>query len=854
MTHRRKVADIELTEPIASLAGLDGYASAQLLVRYDGTPLGYVTVPVFGGHCDAGDIATSIRAELVMPWLRELAYRRLATPLASSLPQITELLAASHESAPSLRPTISVAVCTRNRPGELALCLDSLAALDDPPFEILVIDNAPSDDATERLVRERFGHVRYLRELRPGLDWARNRAIEESAGEIIAFTDDDVIVDRLWTRALARVFASAPNAWAVTGLVAPFELETEAQQQFEAYGGFGRGFERKWHRAGSHHGAGRFGTGANMAFRRSAFRAIGVFDPALDVGTPTDGGGDLEMFFRLLQEGGTLVYEPRAIVRHSHRPDSQRLYKQIHDWGKGLFSYMRRSATAYPGERAAFRRLRRWWFGRYIIRRYLGTIVNGAAYPRALILAEVRGAWSARRAYREARRNAAVLLREHGPVDSRTRSGARPVLQRAVMEGIGVRSLELTAPFKPVDDVSSFFEVRLYLTLHGKPIGSATITNCGDSISVPELRDGVADAIARLLNKEAHFDILAHLERWLKRGAPAHQAAVHALAAQESVSVVVATYDRPAELEACLRCILAQVTDRPMEVLVVDNHPQSGLTAPVVARFPGVRLLAEPRQGLSFARNAGIAASGGRIVIATDDDVEMPADWLEKLVASFANPDVMIVTGNTLPFELRTLAEQRFEQYGGLGRGFSRVVVGRYWFDTFVREAVPTWQLGATANAAFRATIFTHPDIGMLDPALGAGTPTGCSEDTDLFYRVLAAGFTIVYEPDAFVWHHHRSDMRSLRRQIYNYSKGHVAYHLVTWQAHRDARALYDLVVRLPRWHAKTIVRRLLGRHDYPLVMTFTEIAGNLAGPWALWRSRRRVRRLGGDVNASPRE
>src|SRR6185312_16003710 len=101
-------------------------------------------------------------------------------------------------------------------------CLESLAALDDPPFEILVIDNAPADDATERLVRGRFGHVRYVRELRPGLDWARNRAIEESVGEIIAFTDDDVIVDRGWTLALARVFASAPNAWAVTGLVAPF--------------------------------------------------------------------------------------------------------------------------------------------------------------------------------------------------------------------------------------------------------------------------------------------------------------------------------------------------------------------------------------------------------------------------------------------------------------------------------------------------------------------------------------------------------------------------------------------------------------------------------------------------------
>ena len=56
--------------------------------------------------------------------------------------------------------------------------------------------------------------------------------------------------------------------------------------------------------------------------------------------------------------------------------------------------------------------------------------------------------------------------------------------------------------------------------------------------------------------------------------------------------------------------------------------------------------------------------------------------------------------------------------------------------------------------------------------------PTGCSEDTYAFYRVLRAGYAIAYEPAAFVWHRHRADMRSLRRQIYSYAKGHTAYHL----------------------------------------------------------------------------
>ena len=109
-------------------------------------------------------------------------------------------------------------------------------------------------------------------------------------------------------------------------------------------------------------------------------------------------------------------------------------------------------------------------------------------------------------------------------------------------------------------------------------------------------------------------------------------------------------------------------------------------------------------------------------MIATDDDVTMPPDWLEKLVAPFVNPDTMAVTGNILPLELETAAQRLFEAYGGLGRGFEPMVVNGSWFRQF-RSAVPTWKLGATANAAFRASIFTHPQIGSMDEALGLVCP-----------------------------------------------------------------------------------------------------------------------------------
>src|SRR6188768_1179129 len=90
-------------------------------------------------------------------------------------------------------PTITAAICTRNRPLQLARALDSLLAQSLAPAEIMVVDNSPSDEATARLVSERFSEVRYLREPVPGLDFARNRALREASGEIVAFLDDDAV-------------------------------------------------------------------------------------------------------------------------------------------------------------------------------------------------------------------------------------------------------------------------------------------------------------------------------------------------------------------------------------------------------------------------------------------------------------------------------------------------------------------------------------------------------------------------------------------------------------------------------------------------------------------------------------
>jgi hypothetical protein len=126
-------------------------------------------------------------------------------------------------------PTATVAVCTRDRPEDLRRCLEAIIRLSDDGQELLVVDNWPSTDATRRLVED-CGHVRYMREDRPGLNIARNRALREAKHEIVAFTEDDAMPDPNWLRALqmAETVAKAVVRQALLNSEAPIDQTARA--------------------------------------------------------------------------------------------------------------------------------------------------------------------------------------------------------------------------------------------------------------------------------------------------------------------------------------------------------------------------------------------------------------------------------------------------------------------------------------------------------------------------------------------------------------------------------------------------------------------------------------------------
>jgi GT2 family glycosyltransferase len=328
------------------------------------------------------------------------------------------------------------------------------------------------------------------------------------------------------------------------------------------------------------------------------------------------------------------------------------------------------------------------------------------------------------------------------------------------------------------------------------------------------------------------------------RPAPVAPSAVRAEPASLRVAVIVATLDRPDDLRRCLESLQCPVKQRGAEVVVCDNNPSSGITARVVADFGIARLVSEPRRGVAYARNRAILAASADVVAVIDDDAVATPDWLDRLLAPFDRRDVMAVTGNVLPAELETPAQQAFEQHQSLGRGFQRWEATWYWF-VWGRRAVPTWDLGGTCNAAFRVSALRDPEIGLMDEALGPGMPSGVGEDSYLLYRVLKAGYTVVYEPSAVVWHHHRRDDASLHRQLYGYYKGAAAHQLTTLQRDGDLRAVRHLARALPAWYARELNSIRRGTSSKPLPIWLTQAKGFVAGPGAYVRSRVRVRRWG---------
>ena len=385
------LTNIEVDEPLPTLNLAPEDTGIGLIVRRHGRPIGFLirALPK-ASTVTPTDLATMIEQKLANKLIEEGIREELVT-----FPQ------------PTSRPSLTVAICTKDRTDNLARCLQSLLEIKDKNFpenywwNILVVDNAPSDSRTEELVKsfnQIESNIDYVREPKPGLNFARNKALNTATKKFIAFIDDDVVVDSQWLDGFLEAWAENPDAAGFTGLVLPYELATEAQILFESREGwnFRRGFNKVLYGStctGNYFypcATGQFGVGCNMAFRREILLQIGGFDEALDTGKPLPGGGDHDIFYRVIRAGNSIVYEPKYLVFHQHRQQYEQLRHQHWTWGLSLMAFATKAYQTDPEKRLQWLKLIAWWF-RELLRQLIKSLLGKYIAPPDLILVEIWG-------------------------------------------------------------------------------------------------------------------------------------------------------------------------------------------------------------------------------------------------------------------------------------------------------------------------------------------------------------------------------------------------------------------------------------------------------------------------------
>ena len=230
------------------------------------------------------------------------------------------------------------------------------------------------------------------------------------------------------------------------------------------------------------------------------------------------------------------------------------------------------------------------------------------------------------------------------------------------------------------------------------------------------------------------------------------------------ITVAIPTLDRPSQLARCLEGLF-HGTVMPAEVLIVNQgqySPVESMLEQLRSQYPIVIIhCAQPRTGLSAARNLAFTRAHCQVIAFTDDDCVPAPDWLAQVeLTLISTPGADAVAGSILPlgeeslglFPISIRASKQVRMYRG--------------------RALP-WHVGSGGNFAIKRNWLLQ--VGGFDERLGAGSPGKAAEDTDLIYRLLRAGTVIRYEPDLVIYHE-RQDATHLIRSFWNYSYGIGAF------------------------------------------------------------------------------
>lgn len=287
--------------------------------------------------------------------------------------------------------TVSVVVCTRDRPVLLERCLRSLVSCRPLPDEVVVVDQSGDDRSAQAVSRIGSPLIRHVRDTRRGLSVAQNHGISEAIGEVVLITDDDCVLPLEWVGRALHCFTAEPFLALLAGRVLPLAddrpgrlpVSTRTSVTPLQLGPSSLPWD--------------VGSGNNFALRRAVALEVGGNDERLGPGAPLRGGADMDLFRRVLRTGAPGRYDPELVVLHEQATIAERLARRIpYGFGMGacLALWHRQGDAGVPAVARAWIRLR------------LGRLVAGARSGDLLRMREelmvlwgtVRGVAAVRRA------------------------------------------------------------------------------------------------------------------------------------------------------------------------------------------------------------------------------------------------------------------------------------------------------------------------------------------------------------------------------------------------------------------------------------------------------------------------
>lgn len=250
--------------------------------------------------------------------------------------------------------SVSVIIPTHDRYDDLNRCLSHIhsSIQSFPYFELIVVDSSKDMDRIKDLVESFNG--KYIHEPRKGVSIARNTGIENAKGDILVFADDDFIVDKSWITNLIENYKDE-NIVCCTGRMLSYRND-DVSNIYEKSMSFDRGNKKREFTKNDINIFNLFKTITKIgnkrlldktpvpwaigfgfySFRKEIFADIGKFDIGLGRGTPSIGGEDPDIFYRIIKSGKTIVYEPKAVIYHNHREIYNDILKDAYNAGVSI--------------------------------------------------------------------------------------------------------------------------------------------------------------------------------------------------------------------------------------------------------------------------------------------------------------------------------------------------------------------------------------------------------------------------------------------------------------------------------------------------------------------------------------